>query len=151
MSPSALELGALADLRLALTQRGRSCEIVGYPEADGDDPMTVDARFEIDGVVWAVEHTRVMPDDSMVPAQREAEKALLPKLDALAVEHGVRLTVAIFAPRWTEGNKAEAEAVYREVLDAARRAGATRKSDLNHRLTTASRFTLWLARGLRRI
>jgi hypothetical protein len=70
-----------------------------------------------------------MPDDTMEPAQREAERVLRPKLEALAAEHGVRLSVALYPPWRNDLGKPGVDAVYREVIEAAE----TGRSDVNRR------------------
>jgi hypothetical protein len=57
----------------------------------------------IDDTEWAVEHMRIVYDSNMVPAQNEAESAMRQRLEALAYEHKVGLSVALTAPRWATG------------------------------------------------
>jgi len=97
------EESALRSLISALHARGRNAVDVGCPELDPSDPLNIDARFEIDDVAWAVEHCRIVYDADMIAAHQYAEDSLRPFGNELAHKYGVRLTVALYPPRWQRG------------------------------------------------
>ena len=97
------EESAINSLVLALLSEGHNVGDVGCPELDPSDPLNVDARFEIDGVAWAIEHSRIVHDPMMIAAHQYAEKSLRSFGNNLAVTYGVRLTIALYPPRWQSG------------------------------------------------
>jgi len=97
------EESALRSLISALQLRGHNAVDVGCPELDPSDPLNIDARFEIDDVAWAVEHCRIVYDSDMIAAHQYAEDSLRPFGNELAHKYGVRLTVALYPPRWQLG------------------------------------------------
>lgn len=97
------EESAINSLILALRSRGHNVVDLGCPELDPADPLNVDARFEIDGVNWAVEHSRIVHDPTMIAAHRYAENSLQSYGNELATKYGVRLAIALYPPRWQRG------------------------------------------------
>jgi hypothetical protein len=71
------EESAINSLMLTLQSKGHNVVDLGCPELDSSDPLNVDARFEIDGVVWAAEHSRIVHDPRMIPAHQYVERSLL--------------------------------------------------------------------------
>jgi hypothetical protein len=94
----------MRSLILALQSKGHSVIDLGCPELDRSDSLNVDARFDIDGVIWAVEHSRVVHDPNMIAAHQFAEKNLRAFGDEIARKYSVRLSIAFYPPRWHRRN-----------------------------------------------
>lgn len=97
------EESALLTLISALQSRGRTASDIGCPELDPSDRLNTDARFEIDGAAWAVEHCRIVHDPGMIAAHAFADKSLRTFGNDIASKHGVRISVAFYPPRWQRG------------------------------------------------
>lgn len=97
------EESALRSLISTLQSKGHNVADVGCPELDPSDPLNIDARFQIDDITWAVEHCRIVYDPDMIAAHKYAEENLRPFGDELASKYGIRLTVALYPPRWQRG------------------------------------------------
>lgn len=122
------EQSAIDSLKLALESQGHNVVDVGCPELNPSDPLNVDARFEIDGVVWAVEHSRIVYDQAMIAAHRYAEKSLRSFGDELARVHGVRISIALYPPRWPRGKSPPVQ-YFRRIKDRMEASAHSRLND----------------------
>jgi hypothetical protein len=102
---SELEESALRTLIAALEVRGFNVVDVGCPELDPSDPLNIDARLNIDGDDWAVEHCRIVHDPEKIAAERYAEESLFAFGNQTASEYGIRIMVGFYLPRWPEEQK----------------------------------------------
>jgi hypothetical protein len=74
-----------------------TAEMVGHPEDDPTCPLNVDALVDIDGVVWAVDHMRLVYEPDLVPAVDEVGEVLRAALERVAVEYD-RYLVVVYVP-----------------------------------------------------
>jgi hypothetical protein len=84
----AFERAALAGLCTHLSSGGLPSRIVSHPEDDPDDLLTVNARLDVAGIAFAADHSRVQYDNRRIPAERSAERYLIPRLDAISRQAG---------------------------------------------------------------
>jgi hypothetical protein len=123
----AFERAALAGLCTHLSSGGLPSRIVSHPEDDPDDLLTVDARLDVAGIAFAADHSRVQYDNRRIPAERSAERYLIPRLDAISRQAGCPLHVQMCAPRWTR-DEPRPLARYEEVIKLASTAASNRKA-----------------------
>jgi hypothetical protein len=115
-------LVALAD---ELNSRGRKAVIVRSPDRDPSDPLTVDAIIRIDGQDWAVDHCMLSSPPDLPGALTAAEKALQPRLDAVAEQYQCGLIVTYQPQSKARHDKQHIDDYYDEVVRAAERAAQT--------------------------
>jgi len=115
------EESALRCLIVALSARGREAVDIGCPEQDQSDPLNVDARFNIEGVEWAVEHCRITHDSGKIAAEQYAEKRIVPSGNTIAAEFGVHINLALYPPRWAKSEK-KPKAFFDRVIERIRNA-----------------------------
>lgn len=98
------------------------------PELDPEDRLNIDARFEIDGVEWAVEHCRIVHDSDMIAAHAYADTSLRSFGNEVARSHGVRVAITFYPPRWQrrEGRPVDFYDRIRKRIEAA---AQSRKND----------------------
>lgn len=96
-----VEIAAIGQLVGHLRAHGIDVIEVGHPEDDPTSAVNVDSELLIEGERWAAEHTRIVYDHLAVAAEEAAEGYLRPKLERLAGDFGVALSVAFYAPRWS--------------------------------------------------
>lgn len=99
-------IGGLASYFLSL---GLSLTELGHPEDDPENPINVDAIFQIESKLWAIEHSRIVHDSKGPAAKQAAENYLRPKLCKLAKIHKVQLHASLYPPRWTGKQKPKHE------------------------------------------
>src|SRR5580698_7796783 len=97
----AIEDAAIGALIAALREEGREAALLAHPDRDPEHEheLTVDAVVGIDGVEWAVEHTRPMPPPSRTPRNDHAQRMLRPGCKPLRALPGSPWPSVLIRPR----------------------------------------------------
>lgn len=102
-----------------LTAAGQPASIVGRPDQDPTDPLTVDAVIDVDGRRWAVDVCAVTFSPKLLPAMQRGDAALRGPLEAIAAREGCGLRVA-YVPQEGEPGEADWGAdYYKRIIEAA--------------------------------
>lgn len=99
------EREAVRSFTRELARRGRRALVVSWPEDEERDPrgLTVDALLDIDGELYAVDHSRVTYGPRVVPALVESDRRLAERLERLAAAHGRAIVVSLAPPDGSPG------------------------------------------------
>lgn len=73
-------------------------KVIGFPEDEPANDLTVDALVLREDRRWAVEHTRLTLHSALRPASEEAQRELKPYLEVLSASVGIGIVVTVQPP-----------------------------------------------------
>ena len=94
--------------------------LVGRPDRESGNPLSVDAVIRIDGESWAIDVCSLAHAATFPVAQERARTVLMRELDPIAAAHGVRIAVTCRAVDGQPGESWGADYYAHIVAEAAR-------------------------------